>query len=190
ADAPDEARRELAAAEATLAPNFHLPHVLAIQAAANIDLYTGNAAAARRRLDDAWPQIDRIGALRIQHLRVELAVLRARVVVADRGDPKILQAIATDLIREGAPWATGLGHLVRAAALVTQRDDDAALVALHAAEEALAGAHMIGWLHVARLRRGQLEGSASRADAARDLLKDIGAVEPDKVATLLLPWPR
>ena len=178
---PDEARRELAAAEATLAPNFHLPHVLAIQAAANIDLYAGDAARARRRLDDAWPNIERIGALRIQHLRVELAALRARVALADRRDARFALGIAAELLREGAPWAAGLGHAVRAAALATQRDVDGARAALVAAEEQLGIAHMAGWREVVRLRRG--------VDGAREALANMGAVDPEAVAALLLPWP-
>jgi hypothetical protein len=51
---------------------------------------------------------------------------------------------------------------------------------------------MAGWLSVARLRRGELEGGlggAARAEAARDLLKDLGAAFPDRIAALLVPWP-
>src|SRR5205814_1045409 len=63
---PAEARAQLAAAEASLAEGFHLPHVLAIQAACNIDLYTDNPISASERLEAAWPQLERIGALRMQ----------------------------------------------------------------------------------------------------------------------------
>ena len=45
----DDARAQLAAAEASLPPGFHLPHVLAMIAACNIELYAGNAAAAAER---------------------------------------------------------------------------------------------------------------------------------------------
>src|SRR5690606_11768402 len=82
---PDEARAQLDAAEAMLPAGFHLPHVLAVEAACNIDLYNGDVAAAAARLEEAWPQIDRIGALRSQHLRVELLLLRARTALAQGG---------------------------------------------------------------------------------------------------------
>jgi hypothetical protein len=51
---------------------------------------------------------------------------------------------------------------------------------------------MRGLLHIARLRRGGLEGGAggiARAEAARDMLRDLGAADPDRVAAHLLPWP-
>ena len=100
-------------------PGFHLPHVLAVQAACNIELYRGEAKAAARRLAAAWPEIDRVGALRLQQLRVELELLRARVALADPSRSideraKIARAIADDLMKEGVSWATGLGLLVRA----------------------------------------------------------------------------
>ena len=51
---------------------------------------------------------------------------------------------------------------------------------------------MTGWLHVARMRRGIVEGGQSahaRAAAARDALRDAGVVEPEVFARVLVPWP-
>ncbi len=190
------ARAHLDAAEKTLAPGFHLPHVHAVQAAANIELYTGDAASAVRRLDAAWPEIERIGALRLQLLRVELQLLRARALLADDSQPReerarAARAIADDVIKEGAPWAVGLALTARASALALRDDRDGAAGALLAAEEQLAASGMDGWLHVARLRRGMLDGGpggTARAEAARDALRDLGAADPDAVAALLVPW--
>ena len=195
---PQEARAQLDAAEQTLAPGFHLPHVLAIQAACNIALYAGDASAAAQRLEDAWPNIERLGVFGLQHLRVELLLLRARLAIADTARPlddrlRQARAASDELLKEGAPWAAGLGHLVRAAVLVARGNDDQAVLALLAAEDQLVGSEMVGWLHVARIRRGFLEGGpggAARAEAARDVLKDLGAADPDAVAALLVPWPR
>ena len=187
---PDEARAQLEAAEKSLAPGFHLPHVLAVQAACNIDLYRRDAASAARRLAEAWPEIEKIGALRLQQLRVELELLRARVALANAHDDRTARAIADSLIKEGVPWATGLGLLVRAAAQRLRRED--ASDALRDAEDALGATGMQGWLHVARLRRGQFDGGpggAARVAAARDFLKDLGAADPDAVANLMAPWP-
>jgi tetratricopeptide (TPR) repeat protein/tRNA A-37 threonylcarbamoyl transferase component Bud32 len=186
---PDDARAQLEAAHKNLPAGFHLPHVLWVQAACNCDLYTGHIAEAAKRLEQALPEIDRIGAMRSQSLRVELLLLRARVVLAQGKRKPEAARIADELIKEGATWANGIGHLLHAA---TQRDHDAAIVSLLAAEEDFAASEMAGWLHVARLRRGQLEGGpggAARAEAARDLLKDMGAAFPDRIATLLVPWP-
>jgi tRNA A-37 threonylcarbamoyl transferase component Bud32 len=194
---PHEARAQLDAAEASLAPGFHLPHVLAIQAACNIELYSGDPAAATRRLDAAWADIEKVGALRVQHLRIELQLLRARAALADDSRPlddrlRLIRAVAEELTKEGAAWAIAIGHLVRAAGLVLRGDDELAIEELLAGEAQLVTTNMIGWLHVARLRRGMLEGGpggVARAEAARDLLVDLGAADPDAVAALLVPWP-
>ncbi|HTL32169.1 MAG TPA: protein kinase [Kofleriaceae bacterium] len=194
---PDEARAQLGTAEASLADGFHLPHVLSIQAACNIDIYTGNASAAYDRLEAAWPQFERIGALRMQHLRVELLALRARIALADARRPfderlRFARSIADELVKEGAPWAIAIGLLIRASTQAARGYDEGAVMTLLAAENHLVDTEMIGWLHVARLRRGVLEGGpggAARAEAARDLLKDLGAQNPDQIAALLVPWP-
>jgi tetratricopeptide (TPR) repeat protein len=184
---PEEARAQLEAAHKHLPAGFHLPHVLWVQAACNCDLYVGNVKDAAKRLNDTWSEIDRIGALRSQSLRVELLLLRGRISLA-QGKLEAAR-IADDLIKEGATWANGIGHLLHAA---VERDRDSSIISLLAAEEDFVTSGMAGWLHVARLRRGQLEagpGGAARAEAARDLLKDLGAAFPDRIASLLVPWP-
>jgi tetratricopeptide (TPR) repeat protein/tRNA A-37 threonylcarbamoyl transferase component Bud32 len=194
---PDEARAQLDAAEKTQAPGFHLSAVRAIHAAANIDVYCGDAAGAARRLDEVWPQLERAGLLRLQQLRIELVTLRARIALADTTIPidrrvQLVRDAGDELAREGVAWAVGLGNLLIAAADATRGALDDAIGHLLAAEDQLVAAEMIGWLHVARLRRGELEGGpggVARAEAARDLLRDLGAADPDATATLLLPWP-
>jgi tetratricopeptide (TPR) repeat protein/tRNA A-37 threonylcarbamoyl transferase component Bud32 len=189
---PDEARAQLELAMESLAPGFHLPHVLASQAACNIELYLGDVKAAARRLDQVWPAIERLGAMRMQQLRIELQYLRARVLVADRAD-KQLRIIGEDLIKEAAPWAIATGLITRAMALDIRGDRAGAIVSIQAAEEQLTAAGMTGWLHIARMRRASLEGGpggAARVQAAKDVLKDLGAADPDRLANLLVPWPR
>ena len=191
---PDEAQAQLATATRTLGEGFHLPHVQAVVAQVNIELYLGHAAVASRRLLEAWPNIEQIGVLRLQQPRVELCLLRARTLLADVTQPDRLRAargLADDLLKEGATWASALGHLVRAAVLAWS-DNDHAIGELALAEEDLVASGMSGFLHIARLRRGMLEGGAggiARAEAARDFLRDLGAADPDWVAAHLLPWP-
>ena len=193
----DEARAQIEAAERSLAPGFHLPHVLAVQATCNVELYAGDAAGAARRLEQAWPEIERIGVLRNQQLRIELGHLRTRLWLADPSRPveeraRLARGLADELIGEAAPWAVGIGLVVRAGAHALRGEVEGALGALAAAEEQLAAAGMAGWVQIARLRRAQLEGGpggAARAEAARDALRDAGAADPDRVAALLAPWP-
>jgi tetratricopeptide (TPR) repeat protein/tRNA A-37 threonylcarbamoyl transferase component Bud32 len=193
----DESRAQLTAAEAELPPGFHMPHVLALQAACNIELYAENARAAGERLDAAWSNIDRSGVLRVQHLRVELSLLRAQLALADVTRPaderaRSVRAIGDELDKEGAGWAAGIGHCLRAAAMALRGDHESVAMTLSAAEDHLEAAGMRGWLQVARLRRGRVEGGpggAARAAAAGDFLKDLGAANPEAIATLLVPWP-
>jgi eukaryotic-like serine/threonine-protein kinase len=192
---PDEAQTQLALAVQTLGESFHLPRVQALAAQIQIDLYNGVPASASHKLLEAWPSIEALGVLRIQQPRVELGFLRARTLLADTAQPdrlRTVRGIGDELVKEGAGWATALGHLVRAAALAWDDRADAAVSELARAEEELAGAGMMAFLQVARLRRGQLEGGAAgvaRAEAARDVLRDLGAVDPDRVAAHMLPWP-
>lgn len=204
---PAEAREQLAAAERSLSDRaagsgFLWQHAQVVTAAVNIDLYTGDAAAAAHRLEGAWADLERIGCLRLQQPRVELSMLRARTLLAgltagpgprpseERLRP--IRAIADELAKEGADWAVALAHLVRAAVHAFRGDGEGARGELRAAEELLVGGGMMGFLQVARLRRGRLEGGAggiARAEAARDVMSDLGAVEPERVAMHLLPWP-
>jgi eukaryotic-like serine/threonine-protein kinase len=192
---PDEAQAQLATATQTLGEGFHLPHVQAVVAQVNIDLYVGAAGAASRRLAEAWPSIEQIGVTRLQQPRIELNLLRARSLLADTSQADRLRgarAIADELLKEGASWASGLGHIVRAAVLAWHGDDDAAMGELALAEDDLVAAGMDGFLLIARLRRAQLEGGAggtARAAAARDRLRDLGAADPDRVAAHMMPWP-
>jgi tetratricopeptide (TPR) repeat protein len=192
---PDEAQHQLTMALQTLGEGFHLPHVQAVVAQVNIDLYVGAAAAAARRLSEAWPSIEQIGVTRLQQPRIELQLLRARTLLADVSQPDRLRAargIADEMLKEGASWASGLGHLVRAAVLAWHGDGNGAIGELALAEDDLAAAGMVGLLHIARLRRARLEGGpggTARAEAALDRLRDLGAVDPERVASHLLPWP-
>jgi hypothetical protein len=133
--------------------------------------------------------------MRLQQPRVELNLVRARTLLADPAQSDRLRAaraLGDEMIKEGAGWAAALGHLVRAAVFAWSDDADGAIAELVRAEEELTAAGMIGHLHIARLRRGTLEGGGggiARAEAARDMLRDLGAADPDRLATHMLPWP-
>jgi tetratricopeptide (TPR) repeat protein len=192
----DEARAQLAAAEAALAPGFHMPHVLALQAGCTIELYAKNVNAARERLEAAWPHIDKSGVLRVQHLRIELELLRAQIALADGARSieersKLVRAIADELVKEGAEWSLGIGQFLRAAVQHLRGDRDGAAATLAAAESHVEAVGMRGWLQVARLRRARLEGGPNavvHAEQARNSLKELGAANPEAIAMLLVPW--
>jgi ATP/maltotriose-dependent transcriptional regulator MalT len=161
--------------------------------ACNIDLYCGNAGAAARRLAEAWPDLERHGLLRIQQMRVELELLRARVTLADTARPaeeraRLVRAIADSLADEGAPWASALAACARAGAAALRGDRAAARSLLVTADGELRAADMAGWSEIVRLRRAELDGSDGDARAAREQLAGAGAADPDAIAAALLPW--
>jgi hypothetical protein len=163
-------------------------------------------AAASRRLAQAAPEIERLACGRMQLPRVELMALQARaalatLIAAGWGAPgreapddrlRPIRGLADELEREAAPWAAAQAHLARGAVYALQADARAADAELAAAEAQAQACGMMGHVHVARLRRGMLEGGAlgiARAEAARDALRDLGAVEPLRIAQHVAPWP-
>src|SRR5262249_46194400 len=92
---PDEAQNQLTLATQTLGDGFHLPHVQAVVAQINIDLYTGATAMASHRLVEAWSSIEQLGVMRLQLPRVELNLLRARTLLADTTQSDRLRAART-----------------------------------------------------------------------------------------------
>ncbi|HTU57838.1 MAG TPA: hypothetical protein VMF89_05380, partial [Polyangiales bacterium] len=194
-DRPDAAREHLALAERVLRDDsFRLQDMSLMLAAANIDLYTGDPATAFTRIDAAWGHLDQIGALRLQQPRIELALLRARALLALGGAEHRREARvhAELMIKEGAPWATGLGHLIRASVHMFAGGPDAARSELLAGEEYLMSAGMIGYLQIARLHRGSIEGGTigtARTTTAREVLSGLGAANTEAVIRHLLPWP-
>jgi tetratricopeptide (TPR) repeat protein len=190
-----EAAAELEAARKSLGPAPTLSHALLAHGAVSLALYRGDRASAQQQLAEVWPICERLGLLRIQQMRCELLSLRARAYAAEpqRSDRMRAHLDATDLEREGATWATGLAHLVHASAHAAGGAVDDANASLLAAERPLHSSAMVAHLHVARLRRAQLEGGArgtARAAAERDALRECGATDPDAVAGFLVPWPR
>jgi len=141
--------------------------------------------------------LDKLGMLRFQLPRIELGLVRARIVLCDARRPvgprlAELRGLLDVLAKEHSPWLDGVIALLRASGAVLAGDVDAALAHLVTATDLLGQAGMLGHVQVARLRRGELEGGAvgtARAAAARDLLKDLGAVDPDRLAQLLVPMP-
>jgi tetratricopeptide (TPR) repeat protein len=194
-DRPEAAREHLAIAERSLRDeSFRLQDVAVMLAAANIELYAGDPATAFARIDGAWSQLEQIGCLRLQQPRIELALLRARALLALGGTEQRREARvhAELMIKEGAGWGMGLGHLVRASVHAFAGGAEAARAELLAAEEHLISTGMLGYLQIARLRRGILEGGTlgtARTVTAREVLAGLGATNTEAVIRHLLPWP-
>ncbi|HEY4178648.1 MAG TPA: protein kinase [Kofleriaceae bacterium] len=190
----EDARTALVAVEKSLAPDdFHLTHLHALMAAANVDLARGEIAAANARLRSAHEKFERLGVDRMQQPRIELAVLRARLALADTPRrAREARDLSRALASEDVAWARALGQLFGAACAAWDGDVAAATIQLQGAEAELDAAAMVGYVQIARLYRAQIEGGPAgmaRAAAARDALSDLGAASPETLARELVPWP-
>ena len=153
------ARRRRARRSAT---GFHLPHVArdgrSVQHRA---LRRRRRGRARARLDEAWPQhrADRRAAAPAAAHRARRCCARgsrspiARDRATSAARPRA--TIADELIKEGAPWAVGLGHLrARRGARVARR-------------RAMPRSTRSTRPRSSSSRRGMVGWSAGRADAPR-----------------------
>jgi eukaryotic-like serine/threonine-protein kinase len=193
-DKAAQAREDLEAVEAdTPRDAFVFAQVHNLAARCNLELQQGNAVVAASLLDSARPVLSRAGALHVEVQRIDLEILRAvaEIVRPDRDD-RAARAYCDRLIKESAPMGVAVGHALRGG-LLAASDVRAAMEALDHAEKIFAEQEMAGWMHLARLRKAQLQDGAvglARAEAARDQLRDLGAVSPDAIANWMCPMPR
>jgi hypothetical protein len=144
-------------------------------ARAELELHTGDAAAALSRMRDGWRELERAFVLDIQICREEAHFVRGRAALCralqlgpGAGRP-LLRAAARDaarLYRERVPYITAIADLLAAGIAAARGDLDASAALLG---RALAGFDASGLaLHaaVARLRLAQLVGG-SEAESLR-----------------------
>lgn len=82
-DDPDWAEREIDVAMASWSSRgYHAQHYYAVLARLLVDLYRGDDASARRRLEETWKPLDRSLLLRIEALRVTAVAARAATTLA------------------------------------------------------------------------------------------------------------
>lgn len=192
-DKAAQAREELEIAEAdTPRDAFVLAQVHNLIARCSLELQQGNAAAAASLLDSSKSVLTRSGATQLEVLRVELESLRARAELArpDR-DERAARGLCDRLVKDGAPMAVALGHALRGA-LNASHDPGPAVTELELAERLFSEQGMEGWVQLCRLRRAELQPGPlglARLEAARDALRDLGAVRPDEIADWMLPMP-
>ncbi|MEZ4359892.1 MAG: protein kinase [Kofleriaceae bacterium] len=193
-DKAAQAREDLDAVEAdTPRDAFVFAQVHNLAARCSLEIQQGNSALAATLLDGARPVLSRAGALHVEVQRIELEALRATAEIARPGrDDRAARGFCDRLVKESAPMGTALGHALRGALLATS-DLRQAMDNFDHAEKIFTELEMVGWMHLARLRRAQLQDGAvglARAEAARDQLRDLGANAPDAVANWLCPMPR
>jgi hypothetical protein len=199
ADDPDGARRQLREAMARWTQSgFNVQRWYAMFSETNIELYVGDGARARARLERDARALRRSFLLRSRFIGGFTAYARACGAVASiDADPASRPArvretrrLARQLERAPAPWSRALASLARAAAANAAGDRAEAIDALREALARSEGADM--WLHAwaARHRLGSLlggdEGGALVAQAEEAMTAE-GVRAPARMAGLLLP---
>jgi hypothetical protein len=141
---------------------YLLQHLYELRIQACCDVYEGRAQEAWKRVEGAWPALERSGLLGHQMLRSDAVQLRARVALAAglgvaRSRRETRKAVRA-LERMGRPDSRAAARLLEAA--ITEREGARAqaLLLLRQAEDGYASAGMA--LHVAYCarRRGELLG--------------------------------
>ena len=164
-DKPEKARKELAEAmHAWSHEGFHRQHYNCLLSQAHIELYTGNAAAARELVAKQWPNLRRAMLLRIQVLRIEAFFLRARTILAAGGSDGLgaAEALAGRITREKMPWSDPLALLIRAGVANLRGQRDKASTLLSQAAEEFHAAGMEYHAMAARRQLGLLSSATER----------------------------
>ena len=168
ADDPTGARQELQEVIRHWSQQgFHVQHLTGLMGHLQIDLYSGDGAAAWQRISAEWPALKRSLFLRVQTVRIFMLDLRARsalAAAAHAAERKPLlrwaERDARRLERERMPWADALARLIRAGVAAAQLDRSTALALVNAATAGFEAAHMGLFAAAARRRQGELLGGA------------------------------
>jgi eukaryotic-like serine/threonine-protein kinase len=177
---------------------FDLQHYYALVAQTQIDLYRGDPDSARRRWQQAWPDLRRSLVLRVQlsrcvalHLRAS-ASLGVAVGLHDRARRRSIlaeaEADARRLMRERAPWAVALGRLIAGTVAAAEERSDRAMSEWSAALQLFEQERMACFAAVARCRLATVSG----VDDSRALRREADAffgeqriIRPSRMVALL-----
>ena len=199
ADRPAEAARDLDAVMSCWSrEDYRVQHYFDMYMRTHLDLYAGDGAAARRRVEADWPHVRRALLLRNQHVRIVMRHLRARAALAEvaagaadrAARVREAGADARAIEAEGTPWGGALATLLRAGLAVLAGDAPGASALLERAEAAFTAAGMGLYAAAARRRRGELlGGDAGRGlVAAADEWMTARAIRrPDRMTGLFAP---
>ncbi len=198
-DAPDAKRRQVDEALRRWGQpgRFQIQHWYAIQSLVQVDLYAGEPLNAFRRLEEAWPVLQRSFLLRVQNLRVEAVSMRAfaAIGVAAQGtDVESMLAIAerdgAALARERARWVDPIALVVRAGVAKVRRREAAAAAALGQATSSFEAQGMVLHTAAAKASRARLvggdEGRGLEADA-QSYFGAQGIKDARRVASIFVP---
>lgn len=160
-------------------------------------LYEGQGARALARVEADEAGLRRSLMFTVQVIRGfwMFARANARIATAAQGrrdGPALLRAAAKDgakLLREGAPWCSGLGDQVLAEVALSRGDVRRAAEHSERAAEVLAGSALHHYSRAASLVHGVALGEAGQSIRARAIeqTREAGAQDPQKVLRVFAP---
>jgi hypothetical protein len=171
--------------------SFQMQHLYELRIQAFCDVYEGAPEEAWRRVQAAWPQLERSGLLLHRMLKSDALQIRARVALAaDAAPERETERAARALAWMKRPDAVAAACMLRAA-LAERRGQRVPALSLLAQAEALhASASMALHVAYARRRRGELmggdEGDSLVWEADR-ALETAGIREPDRWLGVMAP---
>jgi len=202
-DNPDSALDKLARAYAHKSGDaFDWHDFLYLLGSTSVDLYTGAAMSAKRRMDEAWSGLRSALMFEIYLARQECNSLRTRARIACAAEPHVSRrerdALLLDAEKDIAKvfeedphvWPRANAALFRAGIASIRGERDTARALMERAEQAFSAADMEVHTAVARIRSGQLlggeRGAAMRAEGESRLAAQ-GVKSPEKVCRMLSP---
>lgn len=196
-DEPEVTRRDVLEAIGRWSKNlYHLQTYYAFTSLVEIDLYTGDFAAAHRRCEDEWPRLKRSFLLRRQTTHIEVLDLRARAALAHAAPAgprpllRLARRCAAAIEREETLWGATLASLIRAGVARLGGDLGRCVAHLRVAVSGFERAEMKLHAAAAREALGSMlpgdEGAALRS-SARAVFAEQGARRVDRMMRLLAP---
>ncbi len=190
-DQPEQARQELDEVMRRWArTGFHVQHMEYLYDQTQIDLYTGKAESAWKRLQEGWPLLKKSLFLNVQQVRVYMYYLRARAALAmaakGTGYGRFLRSAEADsrrLWRENAAWSQALAQLIRASSAAIRGDRETAVRAFEDGAERCDNTSMKLYAASARYRLADLRGG----EIDQSCWDKEGVDAPKRMVGLLLP---
>jgi hypothetical protein len=198
-DETPRVREELVQANAGLPRDtFLIQHYYVLLAECQLDLYTGDGAAALGRLHAAWPALRRSLLLRVQTVRVLLVEQRVRAALAAAVSPTSARSELLALAAQGTralegeklPWSTAVATMFRGALAAARGDTATAAKTLEESEIQFGAIDMRLYAAACRRRRGELLAGPEGELLVRDAdarFEAEGTRNPQRMVGLYVP---
>ena len=197
ADDPQAARQLAEEVAAASRPGFTVNRYNALIAQIQADLYCGEAAPARRRLQENWQALKKSLLLRVKLARIETLQVQGRIALSLAAEgvetDAQLESVARDakaIAAKNGPWAEALATLLRAGSAAVRREAAACRELLLSAVQTFEAVDMALYAAAARHRLGEITGGQEGHDLMTDAeawMREQRIVDPQRITAMLAP---